>query len=122
MRDKRLPTSNGSFLYFLQKLHVEHLLLTLPFQIAHSVEIACRTNNLAELQNHLHGTARLVPEELAEARQPGRLIDNFAANKFESFMDVVGKNAVVWGPLALVNHNCAAKLGFGVVGKPGEGA
>jgi hypothetical protein len=35
-------------------------------------------------------------------------------------MDIAGKKAVVWGPLALVIHDCAAEIGFGVVGKPDE--
>jgi hypothetical protein len=40
--------------------------------------------------------------------------------EFPSFIDVAGHQAVLWGPLALINHDCSSELTFRVVGDPKE--
>jgi hypothetical protein len=100
MQDRKFPTSKGCFLYILRNLYATHLLPTLPFLIPHGeygVEVVCRTDSgdMDRLKRQLHGTVRLVPQQIAQADQPQRRIDDFAAEKFESFIVIAEQKAVV---------------------------
>lgn len=121
MRAERLSTSKGSFLYILRGLQKTHLRPSLPFQITHGnygVEVISKTDNLKQLTETLRGTARLVPEQIAQPRpnHPRRIIDDLFENDFESSIDVVGHRAVLWGPISLANHDCQSEWEFEVVG------
>lgn len=103
------PTSKGSFLYHLRQFHHTHLDPSLNFIIAKGVqglEILSKTHNLGALSADLLGEGRLIPHQI---------LDDANLQDYPSKIEVDGKVAVLWGPLALVNHDCNARLEYQIL-------
>lgn len=111
----RPPTNKGSFLWFLREFFSTHLDPDLNFKISkgeHGLEIISKTNNLGSLKANLHGLGRVIPSKLQDDTDSrGRQLDR-SLRDYPSKIEVDGKVAAFWGPLALVNHDCGAKLEF----------
>jgi len=119
---KRPLTNKGSFLWFLRQFHSTHLDPNLTFKIAkgeYGLEIHSRTSNLNSLKTELHGLGRLIPSQLQDSTHSQTRLDK-SLQYCPSIIGIDGKKAILWGPLALVNHDCAAKIGFEFLDGEGE--
>src|SRR6202035_409442 len=119
---KHPMTHKGSFLWFLRKYYATHLNPNLKFKIVqgeNGFEIHSKTDNLNALKTELRGEGRLIPVQLQDKFDHQRLLDK-SLEIYPSLIDIDGRKAIFWGPLALANHDCMAKLAFEFLDGEGE--
>jgi len=112
MRKDGNRTSQGSFLGILKMLHYNHQRPALPFIIVstdHGLGVKSRTKQFKRLASHLTGRARQIPISIMKTAS-----DTAIRRALRDFVSVIEWSSsqllVLWGPLALVNHDCSSKL------------
>jgi hypothetical protein len=122
-----MSTSKGSFIYYLREFHRTHLHPNLAFKLVYGdsgLQVVAQKDDIHSLTVQLVGKVRLIPAAIVTAQNPRRLIDDLFEELSPSFLDVEGKKAVMWGPLALAKrdlsitgrkHSFRAGLGAGAI-------
>jgi len=105
-------TSRGSFLAILKTLHKNHQHPSLPFIIVsteHGLAVKSRTKQFKRLALRLTGKAQAVPTSLLKTSS-----DTALHQALRNFVSIIEWSEscllVLWGPLALMNHDCSSKL------------